>query len=98
MVSEYRGLTDFRHRVKDNGLAIKTSSDEGKSWTMEKRINVGTCWEPRPLVLPSGRVIIYYTDSCPYIEGVWSSPVISSGVSYIYSDDNGKTWKPDKPL
>ena len=98
VVSAYRCLTDFRHRVKDNGLAIKTSSDEGKSWTMEKRINVGTCWEPRPLVLPSGRVIIYYTDSCPYIEGVWSSPVISSGVSYIYSDDNGKTWKPDNPL
>lgn len=98
VVAAYRRLSDFRHYVRDNGLAVRISSDEGRSWTMEQRINVGTCWEPRPLVLPSGRVILYYTDSCPYIEGVWSSPIVSSGVSYIYSDDNGKTWKPDNPL
>lgn len=103
VVSAYRGSDDMRHKVLDNGLAIKISSDEGMTWSAEKLVNVGTCWEPHAIVLDGhsdhpGRVIIYYTDSCPYIEGVWSSPVISTGVSYIYSDDNGVTWKPDDPL
>lgn len=98
VVASYRNSGDFRHRVKDNGLAVKISRDEGRTWSMEQRINVGTNWEPRPIVLPSGRVIIYYTDSCPFIEKVWSQSIVSSGVSYIYSDDNGVTWKPDNPL
>lgn len=97
-VASYRGSQDMRHNLLDNGLAIKFSSDEGRSWTQEIRINVGTNWEPRPLVLPSGRVVVYYTDSCPYVEGIWASAIISTGVSYIYSDDCGKTWKPDDPL
>ena len=104
VVASYRGSTDMRHRILDNGLAIKISSDEGRSWTQEQRINVGTNWEPRPIVLRKdsahpGRVIIYYTDSRPYIDkGIWNTAIVSSGVSYIYSDDNGKTWKPDDPL
>ena len=98
-VASYRGGTDMRHRLLDNGLAIRFSSDEGASWTQEIRINVGTNWEPRPLLLPSGRVLIYYTDSCPFIDkGIWDSAIVSSGVSYIYSDDNGRTWLPEDPL
>lgn len=98
VVASYRGSEDMRHRLLDNGLALKFSSDEGATWSQEIRINVGTNWEPRPLLLPSGRVVIYYTDSCPFVEGVWSSAIVSSGVSYIYSDDNGKTWLPEDPL
>lgn len=97
VVASYRRAGDFRHKMRDNGLAIRFSSDEGRTWTQERRICVGTNWEPRPLVLSSGRVIIYYTDSLPYIEGVWGSALVSSGVSYIYSDDNGSSWKPDDP-
>lgn len=97
-VASYRGSKDMRHRTRDNGLAVRFSSDEGKTWTQERRICVGTNWEPRPLVLSSGRVLIYYTDSRPYVEGVWESALVSSGVSYIYSDDNGATWKPDDPF
>lgn len=103
----YRGSDDFRHNVKDNGISIKISSNEGATWSEEKLINVGTCWEPHVLVLDEyssypGRVIIYYTDSCPYIEDIVNGEVksyeISTGVSYIYSDDNGNTWMPDDPL
>lgn len=96
--ASYYGSSDMRHRIKDNGLAYRISHDNGHSWTQEARLNVGTCWEPWPVVLRSGRIVVYYTDSCPYIEGVWSSAIISSGVSYVYSDDNGKTWKPDDLL
>ena len=98
VVASYRGSADMRHNLLDNGLALKFSSDEGESWSQEVRINVGTNWEPRPLLLPGGRVIIYYTDSRPYVENVWNSAIVSTGVSYIYSDDNGKTWLPDDPL
>lgn len=107
VVASYRGSEDMRHHLLDNGLAIKFSSDEGATWTQEVRINVGTNWEPRPIVLREdsdypGRVIIYYTDSYPYIDkgdvAGWPNAVVSSGVSYIYSDDNGATWKPTDAL
>lgn len=96
--ASYYGTSDMRHKILDNGLAYKISHDNGHSWTQEIRLNVGTCWEPWPVVLRSGRLVVYYTDSCPYIEGVWNTAIVSSGVSYIYSDDNGKTWKPDDLL
>ena len=95
VVASYRGSIDMRHRTKDNGLAVRFSSDEGRNWTQEMRICVGTNWEPRPLVLSSGRIVIYYTDSRPFVEGVWDDKLVSSGVSYIYSDDNGQSWKPE---
>lgn len=106
VASAYIGNYDPRHRMLDNGIAIRISSDEGESWSMERRLNVGTNWEPCVQVLPAdsphpGRVIIYYTDSCPYIDAApdaWSKDIISTGVSYIYSDDNGKTWKPEDLL
>lgn len=98
VVASYRRSGDFRHKLMDNGLAFRYSSDEGRSWSETQFINIGTNWEPRPIVLSSGRIVVYYTDSCPYVEGVWESPVVSSGSSYIYSDDNGATWKPNDPL
>jgi len=94
----YHTNVDFRHRTRENGLVIKRSTDNGTTWSNAQYINVGTCWEPHPVQLSSGRVVIYYTDSCPYIEGVWTNNAVSSGVSYIYSDDNGLSWKPDEPL
>lgn len=106
VASAYMGNYDNRHRLLDNGLAVKISSDEGCSWTMEQRLNIGMNWEPCVLVLPEdsphpGRVIIYYTDSCPYIDAgadAWKDNIISSGVSYVWSDDNGKTWQPQDLL
>ncbi|MBQ7268394.1 MAG: exo-alpha-sialidase [Bacteroidales bacterium] len=98
VVASYRRSGDFRHRIKDNGLVFKFSSDEGRTWSAGQYINVGTTWEPRPIVLSSGRVVVYYTDSRPYVEGVWDNAVVSSGVSYIYSDNNGLTWQPSNAL
>lgn len=106
VASAYMGSYDNRHRLLDNGLAVKISTDEGRTWSMETRLNIGMNWEPCVQVLPEdsphpGRVIIYYTDSCPYIDkgaDAWSTNTVSSGVSYVWSDDNGKTWQPQDLL
>ena len=91
-----RSLSKYKLRPLDNGLAIRYSSDEGATWTDDQLVMVGTCWEPYPLVLSSGRIHIYYTDAQPYYpEGntLWGgTEVTSSGSSYIWSDDNGATW------
>ena len=94
VVAATRTSDDMRHRIKDNGLAIRYSSDNGHSWTDDKIVYVGTNWEPKPLVLPDGTIQIYYTDSRPYVEGVWDKAVVSSGSSYIWSTNNGKSWLP----
>lgn len=96
VVAATRGA-DFRHKILDNALAIRYSSDNGKTWTDDKLVYVGTNWEPKPLVLPDGTIQIYYTDSRPFIEGIWSKSVVSSGSSYIWSENNGRSWLPANP-
>ena len=93
-VASTRAVSNYRDRNADNGLAIRISSDNGKTWGNEQIVYVGTNWEPMPVVLPSGRIQIYYTDSKKLTEGAFGSgkEVISTGTSYIWSDDNGKTW------
>lgn len=94
-VASTRAITNYRDRNADNGLAIRISSDNGHSWSAEQIVYVGTNWEPMPVVLPSGRIHIYYTDSKKLPEGAFGSgkEVISTGSSFIWSDDNGKTWQ-----
>ena len=93
-VASTRAISSYRDRNADNGLAIRISHDNGLTWEAEQIVHVGTNWEPMPIVLPSGRIHIYYTDSKKLSEGAFGSgkEVISSGTSYIWSDDNGKTW------
>lgn len=87
---------DYHYNFNDNGIVLKFSSDNGKTWTGDQRINVGTCWEPMAVELPSGRIQIYYTDCNHIITDVWKGPAAygGSGVAMIYSDDKGKTWLP----
>ena len=94
VVASTRAISNYRDRNADNGLAIRISSDNGKTWGAEQIVYVGTNWEPMPVVLPSGRIHIYYTDSKKLPEGAFGSgkEVISTGSSFIWSDDNGKTW------
>lgn len=96
-VAATRAFSKYQLRPLDNGLAIRYSSDNGATWTDDQLVMVGTCWEPYPIVLASGRIQIYYTDAQPYYpEGnsIWAggTAVTGSGSSYIYSDDNGATW------
>lgn len=94
VVASTRAISNYRDRNADNGLAIRISKDDGHSWSDEQIIYVGTNWEPMPVLLPSGRIHIYYTDSKKLAEGAFGAgnEVISTGSSYIWSDDNGVTW------
>lgn len=100
IVCSTRAISNFRERIPDNGLAIRFSKDGGYTWGEETIVFVGTNWEPMPVQLASGRIQIYYTDSKKIVgSSAFGSgnEVISSGSSYIYSDDNGKTWLPSNP-
>lgn len=95
-VAATRPGSNYKLRPFDSGLAIRYSADGGLTWTDDQLVLVGTCWEPFPVVLPSGRIQIYYTDARPHYPSgntTWKgTEVTGSGVSYIYSDDNGATW------
>ena len=97
VVASTRAISSFRDRNADNGLAIRISKDNGYTWGEEQIVYVGTNWEPMPVVLPSGRIHIYYTDSKKLPEGAFGNgnEVVSTGSSYIWSDDNGQTWHGD---
>lgn len=94
VVASTRAISSYRDRNADNGLAIRISKDNGHTWGEEQIVYLGTNWEPMPVVLPSGRIHIYYTDSKKLPEGAFGNgnEVISTGSSYIWSDDNGQTW------
>lgn len=94
-VASTRAISAYRDRIPDNGLSIIYSSDNGKTWTAEQQVLIGTNWEPFPIQLADGTIQIYYTDSKKLNSNAFGDgkEVISSGGSYIWSDDNGKSWK-----
>jgi len=92
-VAATRRLTDYQRHSIDNGLAVRYSSDGGRTWTDDQFIGVGSVWEPKPLLLSDGTIQIYYTDSDIIYDDVWSISINNSGTSYVYSADNGKTWE-----
>ncbi len=80
----------YRWYPEQNGIVMKKSSNNGKSWSAEKRIYVGTNWEPYPIQLKSGEVQVYYTNAHNYLDGD-----NSSGTALIRSFDRGESWSSD---
>lgn len=74
----------------DHGIAMKRSSDFGKTWSEESEIYHGTNWEGQLLELENGQLQCYFSESRPWISGG------HSGTGMILSDDGGKTWSPDR--
>lgn len=72
----------------DNGIIMKRSSDNGKTWSEPVEIYHGTNWEAHMLQLPSGQIQCYFSESRPWISAG------HSGTAMILSDDNGATWSP----
>lgn len=93
LVAATRRLSDYLRHPEDGGLAICLSHDGGKTWTPPSYVFLGNCWEPEPIVLPNGRIQIYYTDASYVPE----FDLCSTGSSLIYSDDNGISWLPLDP-
>ena len=99
-VASFRSNKNFRKDNRFNGLAMRKSSDGGKTWSEEKVIYTGSNWEPSLLQLPDGEIQVYFTHSAPknqpQIEaGVPTSQIVaSSGTAIIRSRDYGETWDP----
>ena len=87
----------FRSSVFPYTIAIKTSDDDGKTWSPMKHVYksevwdrnaLSGCWEPFVLELPDGTVQIYFADETPYYKkgSNWQN------ISVIESNDGGQTW------
>ena len=87
----------FRSSVFPYTIAIKTSDDNGKTWSAMKHVYksevwdddvLSGCWEPFVLELPDGTVQIYFADETPYKKkgSNWQN------ISVIESKDGGQTW------
>lgn len=74
--------------TKDQGIRIKFSSDNGRTWTGEQTIYNGPNWECHLMETSEGQLQCYFSESRPKISGS------HSGTSLIVSDDGGKTWTP----
>ena len=78
----------------DNGLAVRISKDQGRSWGPEKEIFKGQSWEPFLIQQPDGRLQCYFSEARPWISSC------HSGTSMLESLDGGETWSPalgDRP-
>lgn len=85
----YRANKGYARTPTDNGIAVRRSTDGGKTWGEEIPVYQGTNWEPTFVRRSSGRIEIYYSQSRPEVQSS------HSGTAIVWSDDNGLTWKPD---
>ena len=73
-------------------MAVKTSKDNGKSWSEAQVIYEAAprfkdgCWEPAFLELPSGEVQCYFANEGPYLT------TDEQEISLLSSTDKGATW------
>lgn len=88
-VSSFRAHKGYKYHPQCNGISIRRSGDNGKTWSEEQVIYKGTNWEPYILELPSGRLHCYFTDTDPLLR--------NSGTSLVRSDDKGYSWTPSEP-
>ncbi len=82
--TSYRAVNGYRFYDGDNGIVMKRSTDNGRTWSEEQTIFVGSTWEPYALQLPSGEIHVYFTHCIPIVG--------DSGTSLLRSADNGRTW------
>ena len=91
------GDNRFRSSVFPYTIAIKTSDDQGKTWSAMKHVYKSEvwkknalcgCWEPFVLELPDGTVQIYFADETPY----WKKGSKWQNISVVESKDGGDTW------
>ncbi len=92
-VCSYREGSTYDVNPHLNGIVMKKSSDNGKTWTEQKKIYVGTTWEPYPMQLSSGEVQVYFTNTTCYYRSETADA--STGTAMVRSLDRGETWTGD---
>ncbi len=90
-------LSDRYYTTKNtyNGIMLKRSSDNGKTWSDMEKIYGATNWEPDILLRDDGELQIYFSHTGPYIELYGYHDKRSSGTAILRSNDGGHTWTPD---
>lgn len=63
--ASFRLNQGYRGDPQSNGIMMRRSSDNGRTWSTAQIIYQGTTWEPYALQLRSGEIQVYFTDSEP---------------------------------
>ena len=84
------GENSLKYR-KSWGLAMKRSTDLGKTWGEETVLFRDRVWEPLPIQLPSGEIQLYVT----HTNHDWELPL--TDITLLRSFDNGYTWTTYSP-
>ncbi len=89
-VCSYREGSNYDVNPHLNGIVMKKSADNGKTWSEQKKIYVGTTWEPYPVQLSSGEVQVYFTNTTCYYKTAVADA--STGTAMVRSNDRGNSW------
>lgn len=92
-VCSYRQGSTYDVNPHLNGIVMKKSADNGKTWSEQKKIYVGTTWEPYPMQLSTGEVQVYFTNTTCYYKTAVADA--STGTAMVRSTDRGATWTGD---
>lgn len=76
----------YGRHLNEFGLCMKRSTDGGHTWGEEQILHHTVDWEPYPMVLEDGEILVFFTDS----DHDWKPA--SVGCSILRSSDNGHTW------
>jgi hypothetical protein len=92
-VCSYRVDQGFSSRMELDGVAVRRSRDNGRTWGPASSIYTGATWEPCITQLGTGEVQVYFTHPAPKLAVDHTAG--STGVALVRSFDRGRTWVPD---
>ena len=72
----------------EQGIEMRRSTDNGKTWSEPYEVYRGPNWEAMMLEDGDGELELYFSESRPWISGS------HSGTSMVRSTDGGRTWLP----
>lgn len=93
VVCSFRANHGFSTNMDLDGLMLRRSTDNGRTWQPEQVIYVGANWEPYVHQTDRGEVQVYFTHSAPKMAVQHTTG--STGVGIIRSHNRGRTWTPD---
>ena len=82
------GTYSFWKWRDEQGIEMRRSTDNGKTWSEPYEVYSGPNWEAIMLEDGDGELELYFSESRPWISGS------HSGTSMVRSTDGGRTWLP----